>query len=229
MKYLKVGIFIIILFGISVFTGQMLIGNIDETVIYLEGDAYTFRDSEGHRISAIEKDGITYLPVVDDFLFLDYSVQQNGSKIELIKEDYPDNIDFNTETLDGELFTTENLFDYEYSILLNWTTWCPDCKEFLESLSKYSDKLKEENIQIIGLPIGDTDGVSDIMSKYNLDFKNLVVTEDMRKQLQSNIENVPSVIIVDYKGKIVYDNEDIDLLFDTVFEDMEELEFCGEC
>jgi hypothetical protein len=67
------------------------------------------------------------------------------------------------------------------------------------------------------------------MSKYNLDFKNLVVTEDMRKQLQSNIENVPSVIIVDYKGKIVYDNEDIDLLFDTVFEDMEELELCGEC
>ena len=51
----------------------------------------------------------------------------------------------------------------------------------------------------------------------------------MRKQLQSNIENVPSVIIVDYKGKIVYNNENIDLLFDTVFEDMEELELCGEC
>ena len=46
---------------------------------------------------------------------------------------------------------------------------------------------------------------------------------------QEIASDVPSVIIVDYKGKIVYDNEDIDLLFDTVFEDMEELELCGEC
>ena len=229
MKYLKVSLIFIFLFLVSALVGFKLTDNIKETDIYLEGDIYTFRDAEGHKISAIEKDGVIYLPVIDDFLFLDYSVSRNDDRIDLTETVYPDNVDLNTETLDGDLFTTESLFDYEYTLFLNWTTWCPDCKVFLESLSKYQDELVSENIQIVGLPIGDTSDVSSILSKYNLDFNNLVVTDDLKKQLQSNIENVPSVILVDSKGKIVYDNASVDLLFDTVFKDLEELEICGEC
>ena len=112
MKYLKVSLIFIFLFLVSALVGFKLTDNIKETDIYLEGDIYTFRDAEGHKISAIEKDGVIYLPVIDDFLFLDYSVSRNDDRIDLTETVYPDNVDLNTETLDGDLFTTESLFDY---------------------------------------------------------------------------------------------------------------------
>ena len=205
----------------------------EEVDIYLEGVKYTFRDNEGYRQNAIMKDNVVYLPLNENSLFLDYSVEKKDNSIILTEKNYPDYVDINTITLDGYLFTNENLFEYDLTIFFNWTTWCPDCKRFLENLSGYQAKLEEENIQFIGLPISenepDIEKIDNIMLDNGVDFINLVVTDDMKEQLQSNIENIPSVVIVDNKGKIVYDNEGLNLLFETVFKDIESLDLCGEC
>lgn len=205
-----------------------------ETVdIYLEGEKYSFRDSQGHRQEAILVDNVVYLPLNEDSLFLDYSVEKSDNSIILSEKVYPDYVDINTTTLDGVIFTNENLFDYELTVFFNWTTWCPDCKEFLKSFSEYEEQLKTENIQFIGLPISEgqpnIEKIEKITNDNGVDFINLIVTEDMKEQLQSNIENIPSVVIVDNKGKIVYDNEGVNLLFETVFKDIESLDLCGEC
>ena len=223
---------------ICVFIASFIMGcfssrSTEEVDIYLEGVKYTFRDNEGYRQNAIMKDNVVYLPLNENSLFLDYSVEKKDNSIILTEKNYPDYVDINTITLDGYLFTNENLFEYDLTIFFNWTTWCPDCKRFLENLSGYQAKLEEENIQFIGLPISenepDIEKIDNIMLDNGVDFINLVVTDDMKEQLQSNIENIPSVVIVDNKGKIVYDNEGLNLLFETVFKDIESLDLCGEC
>lgn len=233
MKFLKGFIFFMILFVLAFFIGKMSVKDVVETDIYLEGEKYTFRTEEGYRLSAIEKDGTVYLPIISDYLFLGYNVEIDDDKIELMKVDYPDYVDFNTKTLEGVLFTTENLLGYELTVLFNWATWCPDCKEFLSNYMEYSDLLKEQNIQFVGLPISNSNNVgqevNSLLNELGIDFVNLVVTEDMKKQLQSNLLNIPSVVIVDSRGKIVYSNEDLNLLFETVFKDIESLDLCNEC
>ncbi len=228
----KVVIYICV-FVFAFFIGYFSSGQVEEIDIYLEGEKYSFRDSEGYRQNAIKKDGVVYLPLNEDVLFLDYSVEVDGDSIYLVGKEYPDYVDINTKTLDGVIFTNESLYDYELTIFFNWTTWCPDCKEFLKGFSEYQSKLEEENIQFVGLPIyngePNVEKINKIMSDYNVDFANLIVTDAMKEQLQSNISNIPSVVIVDNKGKIVYDNEDLNLLFSTVFEDIENLDLCGEC
>lgn len=233
MKIVKSLVFFIVLFLISFLLGVYSVKDVSETDIYLEGEKYTFRTEDGHRLSAIEKNGTVYLPVISDYLFLDYNVEINDNRIELVKVEYSDVVDLNTKTLKGALFTTENLLDYDLTIFFNWATWCPDCKEFLKNYSEYSELLKEQNIQFVGLPISDKDNVKEdvdnILNKLNVEFINLVITEDMKKQLQSNVANFPSVIIVDSRGKIVYSNEGLNLLFETVFKDIETLDLCNQC
>lgn len=234
MKFLKGFIFFVILFVLAFFIGKMSVKDVETVDIYLEGEEYTFRDESGHRLEAIKKDGTVYLPLIPDYLFLDYSVLVGENEIELVKTEYPDYVDINTKTLEGASFTTENLFSYDFTILFNWAIWCPDCKVFLENYSEYQNILKENNIQFVGLPVSKDKSnigseVDKLLKDLNIDFENLVVTEEMKKQLQSNISNIPSVIVLDDKGKIVYSNEDINLLFETVFKDIESLDLCNEC
>lgn len=233
MKRLKIVVLFLFLFLVSFLAGYLLRDKNEIVDVYLEGNKYTFRDSEGYRQEAIIKDDIIYLPLNEDSLFLDYSVDKIDDSIILTEKIYPDYVDINTTTLDGILFTNENLFQYELTIFFNWTTWCPDCKAFISNLSSYQEQLIEQNIQFVGLPIVDgeidKDKIHKILEENGVDFINLVVTEDMKEQLQSNIENIPSVVIVDNKGKIVYNNEELNLLFETVFKDIESLDLCGEC
>lgn len=233
VKKVRVIIIFICLFIVAFLMGYFSSNDIEEVDIYLEGEKYSFRDSEGYRQTAILKDNVVYLPLNEDSLFLDYSVEKKDDSIILTEKHYPDYVDINTRTLDGHIFTNENLFDYELTIFFNWTDWCPDCKAFLGSFSEYQSKLEEENIQFVGLPIyngePNLEKINKIMLDNGVDFDNLIVTADMKEQLQSNIENIPSVVIVDNKGKIVYDNEGLNLLFETVFEDIENLDLCGEC
>ena len=129
----------------------------------------------------------------------------------------------------------EDIYSNDFTLFLNWTTWCPDCKALLGNLSENIDKLKEENIQIIGLPIyegsfeDEKEKVNSILNEYNLDFVNLVCTDRMKEQLQSNIANIPSVILVDNRGKILYNNDKTNLLITDFLNDLENIDVCNEC
>ena len=209
-----------------------------DTELYLEGSSekYTFRDKSGHRVNVLtDKDGVLYLPINEDNLFLDYSVDKTEDKIVLNRTDYDLFVDINTKTFDGAIFTNEDIYSNDFTLFLNWTTWCPDCKALLGNLSENIDKLKEENIQIIGLPIyegsfeDEKEKVNSILNEYNLDFVNLVCTDRMKEQLQSNIANIPSVILVDNRGKILYNNDKTNLLITDFLNDLENIDVCNEC
>ena len=239
-KRLFAYIFIVVLFSVFSFILGSMIGDkgisVSDSEIFLETEKYSFRDGEGHRINVLEtKEGVLYIPVEDSSLFFDYSVEKIEDGLMLSRTNYDQFVDINTKTFEGIPFTNEDIYANEYTLLLNWATWCPDCKDLFSDLVDKVDELESQNIKLVGLPIysGDfekeKEKVDKILSEYNLDFDNLICTDSMKEELQSNIANIPSVILLDNRGKILYDNDNVNLLISDFLEDLENIEKCDEC
>jgi len=234
-------LFVILVFSLlSFYTGRdMATEGFKESdvKVYQEEDIlYSFRDNSGHRVSVLEdREGNIYLPINEDSLFLGYSVDKTEDGVLLTKVDYDSFVDINTTTFDSVIFTNEDIYANELTLFLNWTTWCPDCKVLLESLSENMDILEEQGIRVIGLPIyngsfdEEKEKIEGILSEYNLDFVNLVCTDRMKEQLQSNLENIPSIVLVDNRGKILYDNDKVNLVISDFLKDLENIDICNEC
>lgn len=228
----------IFLFGF--FLGKLENVQVSDIQIFLNGQKQIFRDVEGHRVSVIEYDNNIYIPINILGTYLGYNIENNEGNISLSDIEGTNIVknkvlDLDTFTLNGDRFTTDNLYIYDYTILLNWATWCPDCKVFINSLTT---ELKDNNIQIVGLPIYDKSAISiedkrkeveSILSENNIYFENLIVTKDMENSLQTNIENIPSVIIVNKKAQIVENIEFENLSFKNILEEIEKSPNCDKC
>lgn len=242
MKYIKMGLLmfkiVLLMFCLFVITfclGYFSIPSVKNVDVYLEGELYTFRDTKGHRIHSIKKDNVVYLPITKDFLFLNYSIENKDNEYLLEYQEYLDYIDLNITDLNGKVFTNEDFFDYDYTVFINWATWCPDCKDFFESFSKYQEEIKNKNIQIIGLPIvknndlSEQNKINNIMKKYDLEFSNIILNEDLKRQIQSNLLNIPSIFVVNHKGYIVYNNQEINIDISNILSLLDDLDTCNSC
>lgn len=207
--------------------------------VYLNEEIQTFRTKDGHKLSVIEYDGNKYIPITDKGLFLGKSVEIRDKTINIedyiIDEETIINID--TETIDGVHFSNENLYGYDYTLFLNWSVWCPDCDKLLNKLSENVDWFISNKVQIIGIPFEDfsedeIDKVLDIKNKLKnkgLDFINIKLNTDLEDVFQSNIYNIPSVIVLDDKGRIKYRDDKVNILLDDLFNEIENISKCGDC
>ena len=207
--------------------------------VYLNEEIQTFRTKDGHKLSVIEYDGNKYIPITDKGLFLGKSVEIEDRNINI--EDYKIDeeiiIDIDTETIDGIHFSNENLYGYDYTLLLNWSIWCPDCDKLLDSIVNKVDWFEENRVQLVGIPFEDLsedeiDKVLDIKNKLKnkgLDFINIKLTTDLEDVFQSNIYNIPSVIVLDDKGRIKYRDDKVNILLEDLFNEINNISKCGDC
>ena len=207
--------------------------------VYLNEEIQTFRTKDGHKLSVIEYDGNKYIPITDKGLFLGKSVEIEDRNINI--EDYKIDeeiiIDIDTETIDGIHFSNENLYGYDYTLLLNWSVWCPDCDKLLDSIVNKVDWFEENRVQLVGIPFEDfsedeIDKVLDIKKKLKnkgLDFINIKLTTDLEDVFQSNIYNIPSVIVLDDKGRIKYRDDKVNILLEDLFNEINNISKCGDC
>lgn len=207
--------------------------------VYLNEEIQTFRTKDGHKLSVIEYDGNKYIPITDKGLFLGKSVEIEDRNINI--EDYKIDeeiiIDIDTETIDGIHFSNENLYGYDYTLLLNWSIWCPDCDKLLDSIVNKVDWFEENRVQLVGIPFEDfsedeIDKVLDIKNKLKnkgLDFINIKLTTDLEDVFQSNIYNIPSVIVLDDKGRIKYRDDKVNILLEDLFNEINNISKCGDC
>ena len=229
------------LFLFAYMIGMKSTGEYSESskIIYLENEPQVYRNKNGKRMKVIEKDNVTYIPISEVGTFLNYTVTENLDSITLSKfEKEEDSLIIDTKTLNGERFTNEDLYSYDYTIFLNWTTWCPDCKDFLKNYSILCEKLEDLNIQFVGIPIynkieksseEENQEIQKIFNEYNIEFKNILVNKYLENNLQSNLLNIPSIVIVDKKGKIKDIDDTVDLNIDSILKKIEDLPICGEC
>lgn len=210
-----------------------------EDKVYVNEEIQTFRTKDGHKISVIEYKGNKYIPITDKGLFLGKSVEIEDEKISISNYDIDESliINIDTETIDGVHFSNEDLYRYDYTLLLNWSVWCPDCDKLLDSISEKENWFEENNVQIIGIPYEDfteneIDKIVDIKNKLNekgLNFVNIKLNTDLEDVFQSNIYNIPSIIVLDNKGRIKYRDDKVNILLEELFNEIENIQKCGDC
>ena len=109
------------------------------------------------------------------------------------------------KTLDDEVIDLKNLKGKV--VLVNfWATWCPPCKAEIPSLYRMYKKLKNKNVVVLGIDIGEDTGT--VFSYLNNlepspDYPVLLDT-DMSTMRRWGVAGIPTTFIINKQGKIVY-------------------------
>jgi len=240
---LKKNIIILVLFIICVFL-ICYIYNLDDIkvsnkIIEYNGEEYVIRDENGKKINIIEYNGRTYLPITEKGLIFDKNIEVE-EKIKIADiEEYNDNfVDINCNTVEMTSFTNDDISQYEYTIVFNWATWCPDCDIVLENLKSVLLDLEENNIGFIGMLMDDFENISELrnnvyskLNNYNISFVNIIPNKELENRLQSNIKYIPNFYVLDSKSRLVDnfsgENLNISELLNIVMKIKEDA--CGEC
>ena len=181
-----------------------------EQKLYYNNEEITFRNKDGKKIDIKIEDGIVYVPIVDNGLFLDKKIDISENNIYLEDVELEETVDINCKTIDGSPFTNDDVALYDYTIFFNWTTWCSDCDNVLKEIDKIIPNLKENNIQLVGLLFEDSENLDVLresvylkMEENNLSFLNVIPNEDMRNHFNSDVDYLPTFYIIDNYSKVV--------------------------
>lgn len=163
--------------------------------------------------------------------------QNNKENIEDIntKDKYSENVFVNisSKDLDGVLYSNDDIYMNDYTLFLVWADWCPDCEKVLEALSENKGYLKENNIEIVGLPIYSSDDkLDDILKKmqeYDLNFRNLQTTPEIESFFFNNLDNIPAIFVVDSNGRLRLEDKTMFIQLDNILKDIGSLADCSEC
>lgn len=198
---------------------------LEDTRVYLENKLQIIRDKEGKIKKPIEYKGHTYIPITELGYFLgDKKIEVEEGSINFKTESLNNKLlPFETTTLDGVVFTEKDLEGYDYTVVLNWSTWCPYCIEELSNINQIAKKLNKKNIQFLGILINsDIEEAKRISEEKELIFKTIKTNEILSNILQTNIINIPNIKIINKEGQIetenIYDEHNNLLLEETLNE-----------
>lgn len=123
-------------------------------------------------------------------------------------------LEFETTDLDGNPVRSAELFGKNKLTVLNvWATWCGPCKNELPSLHILNQKMKEQDIEVVGVVINvrnqaDSETISEAqkyMSWYKADYLNLVPWEGFMDMLP--VYGYPTTYYIDAKGQVVREDQ----------------------
>jgi peroxiredoxin len=102
--------------------------------------------------------------------------------------------------------TTHSLADYKGKpVIINfWATWCPPCRAELPSMNRAWQKIKDEDIAMIAINVGeDEDTIFAFSGEYPIDFT--VLLDESGEEINKwPIKGLPTTFVLDPEGKIVY-------------------------
>ncbi len=141
---------------------------------------------------------LSFFILISNLLTVSYAEES----LTLIKQN-PAAPDFNLPDMDGEMFS---LSSYKgKTVIINfWATWCPPCREELPSMNRAWQKIKDENISMIAINVGeDEDTIFSFMGDYPIDFQVLL---DQSGEVINKwpIKGLPTTFVLDPKGQLYY-------------------------
>lgn len=208
------------------------------SIVYLDGKQQVLRDENGYKLGLIKYKNQTYIPITEQSLYLNYSLEKKEDNFYLKSFKKENNLDIDTVTYTGSRFTNEDIFEYKYTIFFNWAYWCSDCKKVLETLPDYLMIFQKEFIQFVGIPIYDNKEytkeeiekkIQKVLEEKNVDFLNIHKNKYLEEHLQDNILNIPSFVVVDNVGRIVKIEEREDLNLNNFIQEIKDLVECNNC
>jgi len=110
--------------------------------------------------------------------------------------------DFQLTDQTGE---TRGLSDYKGKVLVVnfWATWCSPCVKEMPSLQRAAEKLSTDNIQVIGISMGEThDEIGRFLKKQSIDFP-LLADSNSSVSDQWRVPGLPTTYVINKEGYVV--------------------------
>ena len=160
---------------------------------------------------------LTVISVVIALVVLDISfVYAWGIKMKNIEEESSTDVftEYQTETLFGEKFTSQDAAKAKLTAYNVWETTCPACLGEMGALEELSHKYPPEEFQLVGvcadlfdkygeLKQGQLKKAQSLMNDAGTTFPHIIPTQDMSRFFDSVIPGYPTTFFVDQNGKIV--------------------------
>ncbi|SNT19548.1 Thiol-disulfide isomerase or thioredoxin [Anaerovirgula multivorans] len=116
---------------------------------------------------------------------------------------------FSTKTLNGDVFTQENLAEYDLTMVNVWTTWCGPCIQEMPDLQKLYEMLPD-NVNMITICADgneESELAKQIMEELGCTFQVLYPNEQLEQSLLKEVTGYPTTVFFDRNGNIVGDSE----------------------
>ena len=112
--------------------------------------------------------------------------------------------DFSLYDLDNNKVTLSDFLGQKQLILFFWTTWCPHCRTQIGSLNTLSEELKEKNIVILAIDVGESpERIRKFIAKHPV-FVPILLDLDTNVADSYGIIGVPTFILVAKDGSIKF-------------------------
>jgi thiol-disulfide isomerase/thioredoxin len=117
--------------------------------------------------------------------------------------------DFTLLDMNGNKVRLSEFAEGKPLLLYFWASWCKPCRFITPQISTLAEEYKDR-ITVIGINVGGVDSLKDV-KKYNKRYKvtyPLLIDSDNDTVEAYSIHAIPTVILVDESGKILFrDNE----------------------
>lgn len=114
--------------------------------------------------------------------------------------------DFKMKTVDGKTFKLSKLRG-KYVVLDFWASWCPDCRRDIPDMLRMYDRFHAKGVEFVGVSF-DTDAQKwkNALQKYGIRWtqvSELVKFHDTQISKTYGVKWIPSMVLIDPKGKVV--------------------------
>ena len=111
---------------------------------------------------------------------------------------------FSLRTAEGKTIELQNL-QGKVVVINFWASWCPPCRSEIPGLLEVYRKYRPKGLEIVGISL-DRDGwrkVSPLVRELNIDYPVVMGNDDV-VHAYGGIRSIPTTIIIDRDGKIIY-------------------------
>jgi thiol-disulfide isomerase/thioredoxin len=188
--------------------------------IFVNGEQQVLRNEEGKKVYPIIKGKELYIPYSELGSFMGYMTIENSDKNEIYLYSVEDTgvqkvKGFSTESLEGVKVTDSVFSEADYTVMMVWSTWCPDCEKELKDFKEHEKEFEKYNVQFISIPTDipllsekedflKSDYVTVTEKSCGFNFKYHLFRDNvLNTNIVGNTSFIPKLVIFDNLGNLV--------------------------
>ena len=107
--------------------------------------------------------------------------------------------------MEGNTVDLSTIIGKKPIMLIFWASWCPSCKSEVPRINSAVKKFKHQGMEFIGINVAHNDSLeraSAFMNSTGMDYP-VIFDETKKLSRQYGVQSVPTIVLVDKKGKVV--------------------------
>ncbi len=126
---------------------------------------------------------------------------------------------FSATDMDGKSVDLASVIGNKPIMLVFWASWCPNCRSEVPKVNALRKKFQQQGMQFLGVNVGHNDSVAKarrFMDKYQMSYP-VVFDKDSAISHEYAIQGVPTVLVANKQGIIVFKNYGVPEITDKDF------------